>query len=557
MSFLCSGNKKIAKRLVKLRHFPTQRILDEICLLFGRKSNVTLFICNAICAHIKTKDEHIIDVWAAYTLKRTNSITFVVSLQEEEKTGKKEKAESIPLHKMINYSFIKRRVGEYSYEGTEIINHNAPDEYIDADAYCKLQDCVAKYSVELMKEHRYLSLVSVCSKRSTGYGSTSWELKLGNCIVLYVHTKHYIPINEEPFKPHYDGIPVDVREGAFIPFGRTAVEFLEHVQMGCQICGDNNAKGTLGCFIDHPQYGVCGLTCAHVLLSPWELDWVKTVKSGTSIWPLHSFSKKVYQPTKQDSSIGHAVQLIHKEGSGNNSGMDLALFKLTSRHPKSPDFPNASGVMPAGKINYEHWQICSMDRLNLRTERVVKFGAKTEFRNGVIEFDRLSVKHLNCSLQNEYTTITLHKQIEVRPQILSVAFAEPGDSGALVFLGGENDSEHTCIGIIEGGTTNGTVVVTPIVAILDELKVSSLKSFEAENTISEIHGRIENVGNEVQTVRSEVQNVSTKINTMGSSISGMQEGQQAISSDIQHLKQMVIAISTSPNTQQSTDSPNI
>ncbi|XP_053390958.1 uncharacterized protein LOC128553801 [Mercenaria mercenaria] len=540
MSFLYSGKKKVAKRLLELGHLPKQRILNEICLLFGRKSKVTIMICNAICVHIKSKNEHIIDVWAAYTLQNMNSITFVVSLEEFENTGRDDQAESIRIDKMIDYSFIKRIVGKYSYESTEIMNHNVTSgEDFDDDAYCKLQTCVAKYSVELMKQHKYLSIVSACSKRSTGYGP-SLNLKPENCIVLYVHTKHYIPINEDPFKTHYDEIPVDVREGVFIRFGRTATDFLDHVQMGCQIRGEvengQYVEGTLGCFIDHPQYGVCGLTCAHVLLSPWDLIRLKSVHNGTFNWPLHDMQRTVYQPANQTNDIGHTVQLVYKEGSENCSGMEVALFKLTNRYPKSSDVPDASVTVAsttAMNINYEHWRICSAERLNSRMKHVIKFGSKTELRAGIIEFGTMAVKELNSyPLATGYFSIKLHKQIEVRPQNTSFAFADKGDSGSLVFLVGDNSSEHTCIGIVEGGTSYGTVVVSPIVPILDELKVSSLKSFDSANTLSEIHGKIENVGSEVQTVKNDVQTLTGEMQRMRGD---MQTEMQNMTRDIQNI----------------------
>ncbi|XP_053395009.1 uncharacterized protein LOC128555734 [Mercenaria mercenaria] len=544
MPFLNSENKKVAEKLLKLGHFPKQRILNEICRRFGRNSKETLMICNAICAHIKSKDEHILDVWAAYTLQNTNSIKFVVSLEAFEKTGKDDIAESIRTDTMFDYFLITRTVGEYSNESTEIINHNVTsDEYFDNDAYKKLQTCVAKYSVELMKQHKYLSIVSACSKKSTGYGD-SWNLKPESCIVLYVHTKHYIPINEEPFKTHYDGIPVDVREGSFIPFGRTATDVFEHVQMGCQIGGEvengKYKKGTLGCFIDHPQYGVCGLTCAHVLLNSWDLIRLQSAHNGTFNWPLHDMCKSVYQPANQTNSIGETVQYIYKEGSESCTGMEVALFKLTSRQPKSSDFPDASVTVPtiATNINYKHWRISSAARLNSRMKHVVKFGSQTELRDGIIEFDIVSVKELNSyplAIENN-SFIKLHKQIEVSPKTQHILFADKGDSGALVFLVDDHSSENTCIGIVEGGTSYGSTVVTPIVPILEELKVSGLKCFDSENRLSEIHGKIEYVGSEVQSVKEEVQTLTGEMQKMRTD---MQEMDSRIENHMQNIQQML------------------
>ncbi|XP_060567647.1 uncharacterized protein LOC132726353 [Ruditapes philippinarum] len=278
--FLCSEE---IRKLIKSGKLPSQKILDEMCQIYERNSQEITITCEAICEHIKLKHDNIAYVWAAYTIQNPHKITFVVILKH--KSEGDTSTEPLGLEKLITYSFVNQYVGEFSSEGPDVLRQQtSASEGLDEESYQKLQSCISKHSEVLMKKHKFLSIISACSNRSKGFGA-SWELLPEKCIVLYVQKKNYIPIDEDPFKKYYDGIAVDVREGAFIPFVRTSKERLDPVMMGCEIGGDSHngqyVRGTLGCFIDHPQFGVCGLTCGHVLLSPNELRELKTTYRGS------------------------------------------------------------------------------------------------------------------------------------------------------------------------------------------------------------------------------------------------------------------------------------
>ncbi|XP_060555803.1 uncharacterized protein LOC132716510 isoform X2 [Ruditapes philippinarum] len=496
-----------------------------MCQIFGRKSKAIIATCKAICEHIKSKHVAIAYVWAAYTIENPQRITFVITVKHKSE-GSKSK-EPLRLEKLIQYSFVKQYVGDFSLEGSEVIKQQASHAAkLDEEFYQNLQTCISKHSENLMKKHKYLSIISACSNRSKGFGA-SWKLLPEKCIVFYVQKKNYIPIDEEPFETSYDSIPVDVREGVFIPYGHTAGEKLNPVRMGCQIGGDS-FTGTLGCFIDHPQYGVCGLTCAHVLLHSLKLEKLKSL--GRMKWPLHGLSTNVYQPADNQSVLGNVVQLICKKGSGNTCGMDVALFRIIDRQPKTASFPDTTANSGSGiqTINYDSWRMCCTDLLYLTQYRVVKFGSRTELRDGKIKFGGMGVKKIkSCPLFSGCATITLFNQIEVENYTPGLPFADQGDSGALVFVV-DNNSQHTCIGIVEGGTTYGTVVVTPIVPILEELNVPGLKSFEKETTLSHIHDNINNLGAHINTVASDVQSMHTDIQ-------GLQGNMQTVCNDIQSI----------------------
>lgn len=125
---------------------------------------------------------------------------------------------------------------------------------------------------------------------------------------------------------------------------------------------------------------------------------------------------------------------------------------------------------------------------------VTKFGAATDFTRGTVSMDgpNLSVKAIyeNIELFKDFK-ITLHNLIEVKTADISptgelLPFAQPGDSGALVFCKGEED-ELFCVGIVEGGTTSGTCFIMPIAPVLEELKLSGLKSFEKHRIFEHIN----------------------------------------------------------------------
>jgi hypothetical protein len=145
-------------------------------------------------------------------------------------------------------------------------------------------------------------------------------------------------------------------------------------------------------------------------------------------------------------------------------------------------------------------------------------------------FDNTAVKNLDSyPLASGYAVIKLFKQIEVKTHTHDLAFADRGDSGALVFLA-ENNSQYSCLGIVEGGTTYGTVVVTPIVPILEELKVHCLKSFESEinlshigNQIQTIHGDMQNIKRDLQSVRQDIRNIDNTLQIIAQSLPNNQQ----------------------------------
>ncbi|KAH3726923.1 hypothetical protein DPMN_052800 [Dreissena polymorpha] len=197
-----------------------------------------------------------------------------------------------------------------------------------------LRTCVRNNAKMLMAKHRYLSIIEGCSyildKEPDG---ATKALNYEPRLALYVHAKGYIPIDEEPFETSYDGIKVVIREGVFVPFAKTADELHEHVRMGCKI--QRTLNGTLGLFVDHHSYGLCGVSCAHVLLSAEEIMHCRE-RNGRIV--LDSFDCDVFRP-ERPHTIGKLREVITKEGSDSESGLDIAIFEITTRLPQDGKFP--------------------------------------------------------------------------------------------------------------------------------------------------------------------------------------------------------------------------
>jgi hypothetical protein len=200
----------------------------------------------------------------------------------------------------------------------------------------KIGKIIDNHSRKLMSDHKFLSAISASSVVSKHFGTEKRIIEKSPCIVLTVLVKGIIPLDEEPFPTELDGIPVDVREGGVRLCGQNADEFQTNVKMGCKITSSSRPEkyGTLGGFIEHPEYGLCGITCAHVVLNDKEKLLLKghsTIEGDTGV--------KIYQPDSKpveqaiDYELGKLVKITYKEGESDRPGVDLA--PITAGFPDS------------------------------------------------------------------------------------------------------------------------------------------------------------------------------------------------------------------------------
>ncbi|XP_053378529.1 uncharacterized protein LOC123527103 [Mercenaria mercenaria] len=488
--------RKHTVRSMKKGIFPDQRLLNELCLEFGRKSKFLVQLCYNISEHIKALDENILHVWAAYTVKDRNKITFVVVVKE-----------NVRLEKTIQYSFVKRVVNEYSLEAEHVM-YNNKEVSIDQHDLQSLKTSISNHATELMRKHKYLSIISGSSVRSRNYGidqADAVNLVEQPCIVLYVHTKHFIPIEEEPFEELYDGVPVDVREGEFFPY-MFATDHHDRLRHSCQIGSspdrspnDNNRlSGSLGCFIDHPEYNLCGLTCAHVLLFPWGLEKVKRNENGTLRWPSFKPHDIVYQPADSNEAIGQIVQVIYQEGGNNSCGLEVALFQIDQRQPIAGNFPTMRNAGGDEESLFDSGKSCGFSHIG--DDEAIKFGPVTDKTTGRFELETHTtcVRTISEYWDYDQFRITLNNQLCVKSTDSNgqpKPFAAKGDSGSLVFIK-DSCGELVSVGIVEGGTSYGATIVTPIKPILQRIGVHSIKSFEKEK----IEQKLDNIDNRLQSI---------------------------------------------------------
>ncbi|XP_053378859.1 uncharacterized protein LOC128548343 [Mercenaria mercenaria] len=515
---LCKTSQEalnLADVLLKNNSVPTEDALNRLCEHFGKKDKFFLHLCRCICAYIKSKSRKIVHVYSSYQMLHENEIVFVVFVKESLSKSEETKIRN-------NCKVEIRLIDTYSPEGKLVMNSKENcDSELSVSEIETVKRCLDIFAAELMKKHKYLSLIRASPVRSKGYEKSEGKIGKETCIALYVPAKNYIPTDEEPFQSNYDGIPIDVREGGFVLYtSPRADERHEHIKMGCKISRDklkgaefSHMSGTLGGFVQHPKYGLCGFTCAHALLHYLELEELKE-KGGILHWPYFGEFEAINQPENALNVIGRLVQAVYKEGVNGGTGVEVALFQIERRHPTNGDFP-PSQTQAGQDLRFESGKTFGCSRLN--ADDIVKFGCKTNktFGKFLMKQGTTCVRTQKHKLKVQTNfEVTLYNQLEVRsvPDAngRTCDFADFGDSGSLVFMKGEDD-EYVCVGMLEGGTSDGTVVVTPIAPILEQLDLSKLKSFKKEKQARELQF----IQRDVRTILQDIQDLKANMPQAG------------------------------------------
>ncbi|XP_053375469.1 uncharacterized protein LOC123534679 isoform X2 [Mercenaria mercenaria] len=328
------GDKQMAEDLLKERKLPDQELLDKACIVFGRTSPIVSAICSSICSYMREKSsESIIDIWPAYEYSKLcadtdkNKIIFVVIKENQNDLGLGDV-----------YITYEREAFNCSSESSEI-NKLEYDTDLAAEDLADLTNCVSENSVSLMGVHSNLTMVSASCKTSKGFNTSARTIQNKPTVVLYTHVKGLIPLKEEPFPEQIGQYFVDVREAVFKLFlGGRPNEYHENLRMGCAIRNSkidqlrNCSAGTLGGFPEHPHYGLCCITCAHVLCD--DLNNFQHCQNGVRHWTGNDQPKEVFQPCCFGSPLfGHLVCAIYNQGGFGKAGVDVALIKIDSRDP--------------------------------------------------------------------------------------------------------------------------------------------------------------------------------------------------------------------------------
>ncbi|XP_060590498.1 uncharacterized protein LOC132745569 [Ruditapes philippinarum] len=454
-----------AKILLEKEILPSKSELNKASCVFGRGSTIFSNICSVISKHIKNMSVDVIDVCPSYKAD-SKSIVFIVFLKGTSQFVEFKDYECKKIYE--NESSVDEEHA-IVYE-RKVNTRNQSDDKI----FEKLRKCINKNADDLFKRHSNLNVILPSLKKTVGNKSGQHTIIEEPRITLFVTVKGLIPSAEERFKKDIDGFRTDVLEGEFKPYFGGPNEFHEHLKIGLAIRAniENGSIGTLGGFIEHPQHGLCGITCAHVI---YTLDELKMIKENTPF----KMDKLVHQPTAYHTpAFGKVVLVVYNEGDDIMSGMEVAIFSIQDRKPKDGSFPKVLNDIQAGfdddhPLCFNSGDIREMKNINPRTE-VYKLGMSSGITRGSFELQGAAVRRRQMQGRSHSFGFHLKNQIVILP-IGHDPFAEPGDSGALVLMEGEKDS--VAIGIVEGGM-HGFVFVTPICDILRAAGCTELKMYQ-------------------------------------------------------------------------------
>ncbi|XP_053389218.1 uncharacterized protein LOC123533163, partial [Mercenaria mercenaria] len=285
--------------------------------------------CERICTFIKNKSDRILYVWPAYDTSEEEEVVFVVVATGDVKVD-------------VGYRTYIRTVDHYNEEGKYVMHsRKSAENRLSASQSEKIRNVIDLYADTLMQNHRYISVITGGGVRSVGFATGNEEIIPEACVVVYVLIKGKIPLDEEKIPKTLDGIPVDIREGGFQTSVLTASDFHTNVRMGCQITSSvkPDVYGTIGGFIEHPEYGLCGITCAHVLMNEQYMHNLRQQNKSVE-------NEIVYQPDNKHEKrrLGPIKEVAYKAGGSGVPGIDLAVFQIDSRPPECGNFPGTSNA---------------------------------------------------------------------------------------------------------------------------------------------------------------------------------------------------------------------
>ncbi|WAR08885.1 hypothetical protein MAR_018843 [Mya arenaria] len=481
---------------------PNADRVNEICRDNGRTSKETQDACTIASDYIKNEidkmglNANCVDIYPAYKPNERNKIYFVITLTDI----------SIEIEKRfrqcIKYPYVLKKMYSSSDECSEVQREAStlPSTY-DRE----LQKCLEKMSPVLMEKHAYLSIVTGSEIKSKGFQGPNHVKFKRKCIQLFVHAKGYIPLAEEVFANSYGDYDTDILEGTFQPFANEHANERQRVlTLGCKIMRsgfrsdffqlrEKKVHGTLGGFVDHPEYGFCGFSCAHVLLNKNEIE--KAERDKRIYYP--TLNESVFQPVDgpDGDRIGFLVEAMYKEKHDDDkrAGVELALFSVDKRIPRKGTFPS----LPSSQFRKTFNSGNTIGPTLAKGRRVWKFGCTSQYTEGFIHGMTSSVRTQPFSYMTPIKQITLFNQLEVSSGVHGKTFAQQGDSGALVFKDTLGDEEPVCVGMVVGGSgldarnSSCQTFVTPIREILEALNVKHLKVFHSGIIHDEIRNNSE------------------------------------------------------------------
>ncbi|KAL3847965.1 hypothetical protein ACJMK2_018853 [Sinanodonta woodiana] len=461
----------------------------------------------------------VLNVWEGYRKECPDNPVFVLVLPNN---GTSLSLEDLPMSYHA-YECVFRHEYEVSKEASTLTNSSESRRIlIRREERVELKQTVEENINQLLKGHSNIEMISVSSLRSTNYGLKNAKVIRETCIVIYVHVKGVIPIGEEEFPRSIGSFPLDVREGKFIPYGRVprANEYHQHLLSGCQIIRRTaNSVGTIGGFLDLPGGGIGVLTCAHVVLTEKECTQYINCRPDQQADLQKSVPWRTLQICQPDQykDFGTVKDFVLYPGSSSEVGIDAAVVKITNeaRLPVSGEFPwddrQTTGYGPDNPMEFVSGK-CIEIKPELEGCEVVKFGATTGITRGLLAHTSLFFKRSH--VPDLAFKDVMYNQMEVQPLQGFDGFAQKGDSGSLVLMAHKgNRKKLVAVGMVVGGTTTNTTVVTPILNILQELHLPStcFKTFrhcprpKETSSLAELKKEQSKQGKEIRQLKQNIQ----------------------------------------------------
>ena len=140
---------------------------------------------------------------------------------------------------------------------------------------------------------------------------------------------------------------------------------------------------------------------------------------------------------------------------------------------------------------------------------VAKYGAGTGHTSGTVRLFGPAVR-----VTSYVPEVLLHQQFEIVSSLPNEAFSKEGDSGALVFLLSDLNSglNIRALGLLVGGTSHNTTIVTPIWAVLGKFNLPlKLLKFESESCLlPPRNSRLDGIEKDVEELKSNVSELVEK-----------------------------------------------
>ncbi|XP_053373869.1 uncharacterized protein LOC128546684 [Mercenaria mercenaria] len=252
--------------------------------------------------------------------------------------------------------------------------------------------------------------------------------------------------------------------------------------MGCSIGFPNNDyAATIGPFVeiepgsDETKKKETGfITACHLFNTPKNEQSVigtQVVQPSDGDEPVVDVSTGRFElDISNDRVCGEVVACTYNEET------DAALVKITKRSPHEGAFitcqcQDLKDAGFSGTIEYNDGSVSSLEAAYRRN--VVKFGKTTKLTLGLCCFEGMAIRISSDSISKTHPLTRERSSIVINNLFFiggfgNKSFSDDGDSGAGVFLVGENN-RLPCIGMVIGKTADGYCIAIPIQKIFDRL----------------------------------------------------------------------------------------